>query len=287
MALDVAFQSSARLASAYGLAVSGVMFVTTLGMIVIAKEYWKWESWKVYGLFVPFLLLDGVFLSANSLKIFEGGFIPLYIGLTILILIKTWVWGRSHVRKTYAEYPVMTIKDLIKIKEEMKMTIPRPVIFMTPNAVVSENDSIPLLKQMFWERYEILPRDMLFVTVSITKLPHVKGNRYEIHKVYDSKTHGTITGVIAKFGFMENPNVEKTLENLARLKEIPLEEDTNNWSIHIVHERLIPGKFKHVINAIRFALYNFMHKNTDSADHFFGLGNKQALTIEVMPVKVR
>ena len=287
VALVLVFQSSNRLAAAYGLAVSGVMFVTTLGMIVIAGEYWKWKKWAIYSLFLFFLFIDYIFVMANSLKFLQGGYIPVYIGLIVLILIKTWEWGRSQVRKTYESYPVMRLQTLINHKEKGEPSIPRTVVIMSRVPVLSVNDPIPMLNQILWDRYGLIPQNILFLTVSITNTPHAGHHRYNITKLYDHGKHGTITSVVVNFGFMEDPNVEHTLEGLAAHHEVPIDEDHTKWLVYVVHERILPGRARHLINKLRFSLYLFLQRNTDTADHYFGLGQDQPLTIEVLPVRLK
>lgn len=285
--LVLAFKSSTNLAAAYGLAVSGVMFVTTLGMIIIASEYWKWKKWLTYAIFIPFLLVDTTFVVANSLKFIQGGYIPVYIGFLILILIRTWSWGRSFVRKIYMNYPVMKVKDLVTMKRESREQIPKTIVIMSPKPIVDENDDIPMLKQLFLERYGLLPLNLIFLHVALEKTPHIHHDRHQIIKLFEHDKHGIVTSVIVSFGFMEDPNVEHTLLSLAKHHEIPIDEDPKNWCIHVVHERMFPGHFRNRMTRIKYELYMLLHRNTERADHYFGLGKDNQLTIEVMPVKVQ
>jgi KUP system potassium uptake protein len=285
--LVIVFRSSTNLAAAYGLAVSGVMFVTTLGMIVIAKDYWKWPKIAVYGVFIPFLCIDTAFLVANSLKFIQGGYIPVYIGLFILVIIRTWEWGRSFVRKIYMNYPVMKVKDLVQMKKDAKVQIPKTIVIMSPKPIKNEDDDIPMLKQLFIERYGLVPYNLIFLHVALEKVPRIRGDRHEIVKLFEHDTHGLVMSVIVHFGFMEDPNVERAVLSLAKHHELPIDEDPKNWCIHVVHERMFPGNFKTLVTRVKYELYMLLHRNTERADHYFGLGRENGLTIEVMPIRVQ
>src|SRR6187455_746210 len=89
------FRSSSALAEAYGVAVSGTMVVTTLMAMVVVWKSWKWTLWATAALMVPFLLIDTTFLSANLLKVFHGGWVPLLIGALVMLVIFTWRKGAN------------------------------------------------------------------------------------------------------------------------------------------------------------------------------------------------
>jgi KUP system potassium uptake protein len=277
------FQSSARLASAYGLAVSGVMFVTTLGMIIIAEEYWKWKPVFAYLLFIPLLIIDAVFLGANSLKFIEGGYIPVAIGISILFITKTWQWGRSHVSKAFKDYPVMRVKDLIVLKHEHPSSVRRTVVIMSPDPINDLDDHVPLLQQLHWERFGVIPQDIIFMTIVFKKYPHVR-ERFSIKKFYGTAQKGTIVAVKVFFGYMEEPDVESVLADLAKEKDFVGERDYHKWLVRVIHERIVFEDFPSVVDKIRFAVFRFIQRNTKTADTYFGLGQDQPLTIEILPV---
>ena len=282
--LVIMFESSTRLAGAYGLAVAGDMFITSISMIFIAKYYWKWPTWGVLAIFIPLGAMDFMFLTANSLKIFEGGYIPLSICIAILIVMKTWKWGRASIKKTFAEYPKMQMKDLVEIMKNSTMLIPRTIIIMTPDYISSAEDNIPTLKQMFIERYGMLAKNLIFLNVALERAPHIHGDRYTISKFYDDPAKGSIVSVQAHFGFMEDPNVEKILHRIAYRHELEIDAHREKWLIHVMHERIFPGKLASIKDKIQFELFKAIHRNADSADHYFGLGTKEPLSIEVLPV---
>src|SRR4029079_11093532 len=84
------FRSSSALASAYGIAVTGTMVVTTLMAFVVIRRVWNWSSLATAALLVPFLCIDFSFLAANLLKVFEGGWMPLALGTIVMIIMYTW-----------------------------------------------------------------------------------------------------------------------------------------------------------------------------------------------------
>lgn len=289
IALVLIFQSSSRLASIYGLAVSGDMLITSLAMIAISYYLWKWNIVQSLLVFIPFALIDLSFLSANSLKLFEGGYIPLGISLLVLVVIQAWQWGRNQIRVAYDSYKRGTIQDILEMKE--KKTLPeidKAYIFMTPQKTTI-SDSTPTLMQVFIDRYGALPKHIIFLTVQIEKRPYVKdGNRYEI--INFGKVgikHDTIASVIVRFGFMEDPNVESVLQYLADHHEIQIDTNKHNWLIEAIHERVYKDEVTGIWDKVRAYVFKFMSRFADTADHYFGLGDKEPLAIESFPVKLK
>lgn len=285
--LVLIFRSSSNLASAYGLAVSGDMFITVSALFVISQKYWKWSFAKTFAVFVPFILIDISFLAANSLKFFSGGYIPLTIGLVILAIMQTWKWGKHNIITSYSKYPSMTVKELVNLKKKSNTFIPRSIIVLTRHTINSFDDSIPTLKQLFWERYGMLPQHLIFLHVRITKDPRNDDDRYDIVNFYDDKTKGSITSVILKYGFMEETEVEEALEGLAAHDLINISEDHKKWLVHSMHERIINVSFERPIDQIKFSLFKFIQRFSMHADQYFGLGKINGLTIEIIPVNLK
>lgn len=288
VALVLIFQSSSKLASIYGLAVSGDMVITSLAMIAISYYVWKWNILKSYLVFIPFVIIDSFFLAANSLKLFEGGYIPLGISLLVLLVIQSWQWGRKQIADTYDTFRKGKMNDLITMKiNKTYPEIPKAYIFMVPRKKTLE-DKIPALMNIFLERYGAMPKHVIFLTVQIKKYPYVKKTeRYEVINFGQvGLKHDTLASVVIRFGFMEDPNVENVLQDLANHHEIQIDTDKHNWLIEVMHERVYKDEVKG-FNRVRSQVFQLLSRFADSADHFFKLGDSEPLAIEVVPVKLK
>ena len=113
--LVATFRSSSALASAYGLAVSGVMVATSVAMFPVGKLYWKWSVLRSGLLFGALAAVDVSFLMANSLKFLEGGFIPFSLGLALFGVMVTWRWGRKSTFAAYSAKHTMTMAELVRL----------------------------------------------------------------------------------------------------------------------------------------------------------------------------
>ncbi len=284
--LVLIFQSSNKLASAYGLAVSGVMLVTTLGMIVIASRLWKWNRVYVYGLFIPFAMIDALFLLSNSLKFVEGGFIPLTIGLSIFGIIETWKWGRYHTIHTFNTYKTMTVREIVRLQQTTPLDLPRTMVFLTRKAITETTDTVPIQLQRYWERNAVLPQHLVMLNVDLLKVPHAK-QRVRINNFTEGNDkNGTVTSITVQFGFMEDPDLEPLVRYFIRNKDIPSTHPPEQWVFKALHERVIPSAKASWLTRVRFAMYQFIHRNTEKADEYFGLGDDHQLTIDVCPVEL-
>ncbi len=285
--LVVIFKASTNLASAYGLAVSGVMLITSLGMYSISRTYWNWSVPKSLALFGFFAIIDASFLFANSLKFLDGGFVPLLIGLTIFALMTTWQWGRRHISAAYAAYPTLTVKEIIKLKEDAENSVPRSIVILAPDPITALTDKVTPLLQIIWDRFHVLPKDIIFLTVEIIKEPFLHTHRYKVTKLQNNNGKGSVTSVVVHFGFMEDPNVESILENLAAQREIQTDEHPKNWIIYSLQERVIPEEPMNIFQQIRFRLFQLLLQNSTNADEYFSLGRDIGLSTEVLAVKLK
>ena len=284
--LVVSFRSSTALAAAYGLAESGVMFATSLAMFYVARLYWRWFGLAAFGLFAAFGVVDLGFLVANSMKFFEGGFVPLVIGVVAFTVQVTWRWGRKATFAAYSSQQTMTMKALVALKQGATTFVERNAVLMVPKPLRSEDDNTPALLQLLWDRNGILPRNLLFVEVVHTKTPWVHHDRYKVTSFQRDADHGSVVSVEVRFGFMEVPNVEAVLEDLARHHEIDLPVDPASWIVHVSHENLILPAGAGFVLQLRLRLFSALRQLSQPAYYFYGLGNEVKLSSEIVPVRI-
>lgn len=286
--LVLTFRSSSNLAGAYGLAVSGVEIMTTICIFFIAQYYWKWSKIKSALFFVPLGIFELMFLVANSLKIFQGGYVPLLIAVVLLVVMLIWKWGTKIKDNLYKNIRNIKLADILKIKENITQsdTIARSSIFLTPRFIKNTNEDVPIILEVFYNRYKELPKNIIMLSVFVDRdNPHLHDERYEVINFFDDKKRGSIYSVQARFGFMEEPNVELILEDLASHHKINLDIDPSHWLIHTFHKRILFDEKSSLLSKIKLSIYKFLDHNSIKADEYFGFGNKNELTVEVVPMK--
>ena len=285
--LVAAFRSSDSLGAAYGLAVSGVMLITSLAMFPISRLCWGWGRIATGLLWGTLGAVNGAFFLASCLKFLEGGFVPLSIGVASFLIMAIWRWGRRATFAAYSNKQTMTIAELIRLHAQSTHFMERAAVLMSPKPLRHVADRTPALLQLLWDRYGVLPRNLLFVAVVQRKVPYIRDGRYAI-KVFDQDAdRGSIIGVELSFGFMEEPNVERALEGLARLKEIALPADRRQWIVHVCHENLLPARNMGFLRRLRLRLFLLLRRISRPAYSYYGLGNEVQLSAETLPVRVR
>ncbi len=125
VALVLGFGSATALAAAYGLAVAGVMLITSLAMFAIARRYWRWSRTRTALVWGPLTALNAAFLVASSLKFLEGGFVPLSVGAAVFAIMATWRWGRKATFAAYAAKSTMTMAELIAFHRNAAFVLER------------------------------------------------------------------------------------------------------------------------------------------------------------------
>jgi KUP system potassium uptake protein len=287
VALVIGFGSSSALAAAYGLAVAGVMLITSIAMFTIARRYWGWSAIATALVWGALTAVNGAFLVASSLKFWEGGFLPLSVGALVFLLMATWKWGRKATFAAYAARSTMTMAELVALHRQSASYLERNALVMAPHPLRQPSDRAPALVSLLWERYGLLPRHLILVEVTHPKVPYVVDNRYHVTVFDRDRSRGGVIGVELRFGFMEEPNVEKRLEDLARRLEIDLPSDPKQWIVHVSHENLLPAGRMGLFRRMRFRLFLFLRDVSRPAYYAYGLGDEVQLSAEIIPVSVR
>ncbi|NTU99467.1 hypothetical protein HGA64_05710, partial [Candidatus Falkowbacteria bacterium] len=280
------FKSSSSLASAYGLAVSGDMLATSLAMIFITQYLWKWKRWQALCVFAPLAILDSFFFLSNSTKFFQGGFIPLAIGVTLYFFMTTWQWGQRAINRSNDAVHKMNIEELVRLSEKKHAEIPKTVIFLSRKFTKSPTQFVPIIFQVFWARFRAMPRNIIFLHVTIERSPHMQHRRFEIVTFKKGKNNkGSIVSVKVNFGYWEKPNVENVLDELAQHKMIKIKDDHREWLLYMLQERVYPAKRRiSLLRRWRINAFQILLRNADHKDHLFGLGHDIGLSAETLPI---
>lgn len=285
--LVLTFASSSALGAAYGLAVAGVMLITSLAMVAVARHYWRWGAARTTFVWGSLTAVSGAFLVASSAKFLEGGFVPLSAGVALFVVMATWRWGRKATFAAYAARSALTMADIVRLHRSCPCFFERNALIMAPVPVRHPGDRAPALAGLLWERYGILPRNLILVEVTHPKVPYIHENRYHVTVFDRDNDHGSVIGVELRFGFMEEPNVERYLEEIAQHKEIGLPADPRQWVIHVSRENLLPAKRLSLLRRLRFRLFLFLRLVSRPAYYAYGLGDEVQLSAEILPVRVR
>jgi KUP system potassium uptake protein len=196
------FRSSTAMASAYGIAVTGTMVVTGMMAFIVIWRMWRWSPWAAAALMVPFLLIDLTFLMANLLKVVEGGWVPLAIGGLVMLVMYTWRRGtRILFAKTRRlETP---LDDLVRILEKKPpQRVPGTAVFLT-----SDPKSAPTALLHSLKHYKVLHEKNVILSVETTHTPRVDSDK----RVRIEPVGSTFLRVLLRFGYMESPNIPRSL----------------------------------------------------------------------------
>ena len=284
--LVLGFGSSGALASAYGLAVAGVMVITSLAMFAVARQHWRWSRPATFVVWSALTLVNAAFFIACSLKFVEGGYVPFTIGIVLFLVMATWRWGRKATFAAYAAKPTMTMAELVAMHRACKTFMERNAIVMSPRPVRELTDRAPALMQMLWERHGILPRNLVLVEVTHRKVPYIHEGRYNVTVFDRDVSRGSVIGVEVAFGFMEEPNVERLLEEMARHHEIDLPADRRRWVVHVSQENLVARRRMSWPRRLRLRVFLLLRMVSQPAYYYYGLGDEVLLSVEIIPVRV-
>jgi KUP system potassium uptake protein len=251
------FKSSNALATAYGIAVTGIMVLSTILVAVVAVRQWRWKLWIVVPVFGILAFIDLAFLGANALKIVEGGWLPLAIAVAVFVVMDTWRLGRrTHLEKV--REGSLPINLLLDRAEKMSQRVAGTAIFMSIRGDVAPGALLHSIKH-----YKVLHERVVLMTVLFENTPFVSPrNRVEVQKVGKG-----FFEVRLRFGFFETPNVPRALE-LARAGGLALDPDTSTFFLG--RETLVPSSSP-TLPRWRIALYMWLASNALSPAKYFCL----------------
>ena len=262
------FKTSSNLAAAYGIAVTTTMGVTTVLFYLVARQKWRWSKLKAGTICGFFLVVDLAFWSANLVKVLDGGWVPLAVGLFIFVMMTTWKKGRKLLGQRIRDEVIPLSLFLDKIDREKPYRNPGIAIYMasglkdTPYALIQS-----------YEHYKSIHNRLIFLSVVTEEIPQVpQSRRVEVNDV----GHGCYT-VFIHYGYMERPNIPKELDQL-QVGDIKM--NPNEATYFIGKERLFatdqPG-----MALWRERLFAFQTANAQDATTFFQLPRKRVMEIGV------
>jgi KUP system potassium uptake protein len=202
MLLVLMFRSSSALASAYGISVTGTMVVTAMMGFVVIWKVWKWSAIAAAALIAPFLFLDLTFLAANLLKVLEGGWVPLALGGWVMLLMYTWRRGSRLLfeKSRKLEFPLVDLVAMLEKRPPQRVS--GTAVFLT-----SDPASAPTALMHSLKHYKVLHEKNVILTIETAPTPRID----PAERVRLEEVSATFTKVTLRFGFMESPNVPKTL----------------------------------------------------------------------------
>ncbi|RXF74952.1 potassium transporter Kup [Hansschlegelia zhihuaiae] len=219
--LVLTFQTSSRLAAAYGIAVTGTMIMTSLLATVVIAKSWK-LGWPVaLGMMVPILIVDVTFLSANMLKIKDGGYIPLMLGAAMVVLMWTWIRGVRFVEGRIRREAI-PLKEFAKSMSTSSATrVKGTAMYLTSSPEITPPALLHNLKHN-----KVLHERNVILTVHTTNQPTIRDSeRISLNRV--SEDFATLEVL---YGFMEDPNLPRAL---AQAKELGLPFDMMKTSFFV------------------------------------------------------
>src|SRR3982751_903009 len=256
--LVLGFGSSDDLASAYGIAVTGTMTITTLLFCQVARDRWHWKRWQVAGLGLLFLLVDLSFLAANLVKIASGGWFPILVASVVYILMTTWKRGRNVVTSILHENSLPLELFLEDLERRRPSRVQGTAVFMT-----SDPAGAPVVLLHHLKHNKVLHERVIIMSVEGEEIPQVQPEaRVELKE--RGEGFYQLTG---RYGFMESPDIPGLLAALngRGVTVKPLET-----SFYLGRETLLPTGNSRMAHW-RKKLFIVMARNAQSATAFFNL----------------
>lgn len=207
VALVISFGSSARLASAYGIAVTGDMVITSLLAVIVFRWSWNW-GWPLIALvMVPVLGIELIFFSANLIKLLDGGYIPLLFAVLAIAMMMIWVEGMRRLQDKLAQESISMDMLAAKLAKSPPTIVPGTAVFLTADPMIGPPALLHNLKHN-----RVLHERNFIVKVESATTPRVSDDaRMRLEQIAPGFWRAWLS-----FGYMEQPNVPRALAEAKR-----------------------------------------------------------------------
>ncbi len=266
IAVVLNFGSSDRLASAYGIAVTGTMIVTTYAFYIVMRHSWKWPLWRALALCTVFMCIDAVFFVATLHKFMDGGWLPIAIAAAVIAIMHTWKSGKTEIfRKVYANE--ITEAELCNIAASKHVIRVRGTgVFMAGNP-----RGTPLVLLHHVKANKVLHEIVVLLSVTANEVPQVAArDRLEVREVGEG-----VWRAIAHYGYMESPDVASLIERI-RDAGVPLKP--NEATYYFNREMIITGGEADMWEWQKH-LYGFLSRNARQARDYYNLPPMQIIEV--------
>jgi KUP system potassium uptake protein len=254
LALTLGFRSSDNLASAFGIAVALTMLLTSMLMFLAMREVWGWSVWLSVLVAGVFVVVDLSFVTANMMKVVEGGWVPLLVGSVLFFLMSTWHRGRVALGDQLERdtLPLQTFIAQMRKKERIAGT----AVYMT-----SRLDMVPVPLLHNLKHNKVLHQRIVLLHVVTANVPRVAPER----RLTVTDLGDNFYTVIAKYGFMQHPNVPRVLH---RCGSDGLTFNLMDTSFFVGRVKIVPAR-QSALGTFRCRIFEIMHRNALAATDFF------------------
>jgi len=254
LALTIGFRSSDNLAAAFGIAVATTMLLTSMLMFQAMREIWGWSLPVAVAVAGVFVVVDLAFVSANMMKVLEGGWFPLVVAAIVFFLMSTW-WRGRHVLLRSFERDTYPLSDFIR-QMHTKTRVPGTAVYLT-----SRLDMVPVPLLHNLKHNKVLHQRIVLMHIVTENVPRIAHQE----RIRTADLGDNFYSIRVCYGFMEQPNMPKVLED-CRAHEIIF--NMMDTSFFVGRVDIVAGRHSR-LSGFRRKVFDFMHRNALPATEFF------------------
>jgi KUP system potassium uptake protein len=267
--LVLGFQKSDRLASAYGIAVTGTMALTSVVYYVVMRHTWKWPLPLAAGILALFLSFDVPFFAANTVKILDGGWVPVLIGIGFIAAMLVWSKGRALTVEEYIRRSARIEEAVPRLLPRVAARVPGLAVFMS-----SSRTHVPPILVHVVERERALKENVLLLTVVTDTIPNVPIERWITVKSLGDGVHQ----VVATYGFMQEPDVPAIVREVKSRIALSCEEEDTTY--YLGREAVLATN-RGAMGQFAESLFAYLQRNAVAADRHFKIPPGQVIEIGI------
>lgn len=266
--LVIGFGSSSKLAAAYGASMTTTMLISTILFFFVARDLWNWNRPVLYSLVAMFAVIDLSFFGASMSKLFHGAWFPLVVGLLMFSLMQTWKQGRFLLMTQLKDRTLTVDEFLQSLSLQPPQRVNGQVVYLTANP-----DVVPIALLHNLRHNKVLHSEIALLHFSNERVPRVPNNRkIEVEKLGDG-----FYRIIARYGFLEYPNIKQVLA-LANHQGLHFKPEA--ISFFLSREKIVASGKARMIPS-RKKLFALMARNALSATAYYGLPSGQVIEVGV------
>ncbi len=274
IAIVVSFGSSAALASAYGVAVTGTFILNTILFLAVARLLWHTRKRLIALGAAVFLTGEATFFAANLTKVVHGGWLPLVIAATAFVILTTWRKGREIVtaNRRQEEGPLREFIEQLDAREFPVRRVPGTAVFLNSNSKTT-----PLALRANVEHNHVLHERVIIVSTQTERIPHVSDDD-RLTADHLGRPGDGITGLTVRFGFQDEPNIPATLRLAVQEGLLEGEIDVDSASYFLTQITIVPAGGASM-SRWRKKLFLTMARNAANPAGYFRLPDNRTVTM--------